>query len=202
LKGMLPKLKSSKYILVYRSSLGTFWYTLVLCSILQHPLPLIKMNIYSTSLMHNISWASLMSCCGIRSSAVKCNTLIKLAYKISLLLKTSREQKLVSNIMRNDSNKTHRGGERPQRGGGLRRGMGGLRRGGTGLGLGRSTGAAVISCPSICPEIARNMTLRRKLVSIKVSDHVHRLSYSSLWNQYNKSSNWVLQRPIEDRTFI
>ena len=82
--------------------------------------------------------------------------------------------------MRNDSNKTHRGGERPQRGGGLRRGMGGLRRGGTGLGLGRSTGAAVISCPSICPEIARNMTLRRKLVSIKVSDHVHRLSYSSL----------------------
>jgi hypothetical protein len=29
LKGMLPKLKSSKYILVYRSSLGTFWYTLV-----------------------------------------------------------------------------------------------------------------------------------------------------------------------------
>ena len=30
LKGMLPKLKSSKYILVYRSSLGTFWYTLVL----------------------------------------------------------------------------------------------------------------------------------------------------------------------------
>jgi hypothetical protein len=24
LKGMLPKLKSSKYILVYRSSLGTF----------------------------------------------------------------------------------------------------------------------------------------------------------------------------------
>jgi hypothetical protein len=30
LKGMLPKLKSSKYILVYRSSLRTFWYTLVL----------------------------------------------------------------------------------------------------------------------------------------------------------------------------
>ena len=29
LKGMLPKLKWSKYILVYRSSLGTFWYTLV-----------------------------------------------------------------------------------------------------------------------------------------------------------------------------
>jgi hypothetical protein len=29
LKGMLPKLKSSKYILVYRSSLGTFWYTYV-----------------------------------------------------------------------------------------------------------------------------------------------------------------------------
>ena len=29
LKGMLPKLKSSKYILVYRSSLGTFWCTLV-----------------------------------------------------------------------------------------------------------------------------------------------------------------------------
>jgi hypothetical protein len=27
LKGMQPKLKSSKYILVYRSSLGTFWYT-------------------------------------------------------------------------------------------------------------------------------------------------------------------------------
>jgi hypothetical protein len=27
LKGILPKLKSSKYILVYRSSLGTFWYT-------------------------------------------------------------------------------------------------------------------------------------------------------------------------------
>jgi hypothetical protein len=46
---------------------------------------------------------------------------------------------------------TNRGGERPQRGGGLRRGIGGLRRGGTGLGLGRSTGAAVISCPSICP---------------------------------------------------
>jgi hypothetical protein len=84
-----------------------------------------------------------------------CNTLIKLAYKISLLLKTSKEQKLVSNIMRTDNNKTHRGGERPQRGGGLRRGMGGLRRGGTGLGLGRSTGAAVISCPSICPEIAK-----------------------------------------------
>ena len=30
LKGMLPKLKSSKYILVCRSSLGTFWYTLLL----------------------------------------------------------------------------------------------------------------------------------------------------------------------------
>jgi hypothetical protein len=29
LKGMLPKLKSSKCILVYRSSLGTFLYTLV-----------------------------------------------------------------------------------------------------------------------------------------------------------------------------
>ena len=29
LKRMLPKLKSSKYILVNRSSLGTFWYTLV-----------------------------------------------------------------------------------------------------------------------------------------------------------------------------
>jgi hypothetical protein len=29
LKGMLPKLKSSKYILVYRSSLGTFRYALV-----------------------------------------------------------------------------------------------------------------------------------------------------------------------------
>jgi hypothetical protein len=29
LKGMLPKLKSCKYILVYRSSFGTFWYTLV-----------------------------------------------------------------------------------------------------------------------------------------------------------------------------
>jgi len=29
LKGMLPKLESSKYILVYRSSLGTFCYTLV-----------------------------------------------------------------------------------------------------------------------------------------------------------------------------
>jgi hypothetical protein len=28
-KRMLPKLKSSKYILVYRSSVGTFWYTLV-----------------------------------------------------------------------------------------------------------------------------------------------------------------------------
>jgi hypothetical protein len=29
LKGMLPKLKSSKYILAYRSSLRTFWYILV-----------------------------------------------------------------------------------------------------------------------------------------------------------------------------
>jgi hypothetical protein len=29
LYGVLSKLKSSKYILVYRSSLGTFWYTLV-----------------------------------------------------------------------------------------------------------------------------------------------------------------------------
>ena len=29
LKGMPPKLKSSKYILVYRFSLGTFWYPLV-----------------------------------------------------------------------------------------------------------------------------------------------------------------------------
>jgi hypothetical protein len=29
LKGMLPKLKSSKYILVYRSSLRIFWNTLV-----------------------------------------------------------------------------------------------------------------------------------------------------------------------------
>jgi hypothetical protein len=27
LKGILPKLKWSKYLLVYRSSLGTFWYT-------------------------------------------------------------------------------------------------------------------------------------------------------------------------------
>jgi len=53
----------------------------LLCSILQHPLLLIKMNIYSTTLMHNISWDSLMSCCGIRISAVKCNTLIQLAYK-------------------------------------------------------------------------------------------------------------------------
>jgi len=33
LKGMLPKLKSSKYILVCRSSLGTFWYTLVQSSV-------------------------------------------------------------------------------------------------------------------------------------------------------------------------
>lgn len=82
--------------------------------------------------------------------------------------------------MRNDSNKTHRGGERPQRGGGLRRGMGGLRRGGTGLGLGRSTGAAVISCPSICPEIARNITMRRQYVSITASDNVQRLSYCIL----------------------
>jgi len=104
--------------------------------------------------------------------------------------------------MRNDSNKTHRGGERPQRGGGLRRGMGGLRRGGTGLGLGRSTGAAVISCPSICPEIARNMTMRRQFVSIKASDNMQILSYCILRNQYNKSSNSVLQRPIEERIFI
>jgi hypothetical protein len=29
LKGVLPKLKSSKYILIYRSSLETFWYTYV-----------------------------------------------------------------------------------------------------------------------------------------------------------------------------
>jgi hypothetical protein len=29
LKGMLPKLKSSKCVLVYRSGLGAFWYTLV-----------------------------------------------------------------------------------------------------------------------------------------------------------------------------
>jgi hypothetical protein len=29
LKGMLPKLKSSKYILVYGSSLETFWYTYI-----------------------------------------------------------------------------------------------------------------------------------------------------------------------------
>jgi hypothetical protein len=29
LKGMLPKISSSKYILVYRSSLGTFWFTLI-----------------------------------------------------------------------------------------------------------------------------------------------------------------------------
>ena len=29
LKGMLPKLKSGTYTVVYRSSLGTFWYTLV-----------------------------------------------------------------------------------------------------------------------------------------------------------------------------
>jgi len=29
LKGMLPKLKSGTYILVYRSSLGTFWSPLV-----------------------------------------------------------------------------------------------------------------------------------------------------------------------------
>jgi hypothetical protein len=27
MKGMLPKLKSSKYILVYRSSLGNSWFT-------------------------------------------------------------------------------------------------------------------------------------------------------------------------------
>jgi hypothetical protein len=85
--------------------------------------------------------------------------------------------------MRHDSNKTHRGGERPQRGGGLRRGMGGLRRGGTGLGLGRSTGAAVISCPSICPVVARNITMRRLFVSIQASDKMQQLSYCTLRNQ-------------------
>jgi hypothetical protein len=46
LKGMLPKLKSSKYILVYRSSLRTFWYPLV-----QHSRTWSQLFV-----LHSISW--------------------------------------------------------------------------------------------------------------------------------------------------
>jgi hypothetical protein len=71
--------------------------------------------------------------------------------------------------------------------------MGGLRRGGTGMGLGKSTGAAVISCPSICPVVATNMIMRRQFVSVKASDKLQWFSYYILRNRHNKSSNWIFQ---------
>ena len=47
LKGMLPKLKSSKYILIYRSSLGTFGYTHVYKSWCQKFLTLYFYSIFT-----------------------------------------------------------------------------------------------------------------------------------------------------------
>jgi hypothetical protein len=46
LKGMLPKLKSSKYILVYRSSLRTFWYTLVHSELQYRGVTLLNWKLY------------------------------------------------------------------------------------------------------------------------------------------------------------
>jgi hypothetical protein len=64
LKGMLPKLKSSKYILVYRFSLGTFWYTFVECTWCCYlMLQAIITNIQANSHMPYHAHVDPMPCC-------------------------------------------------------------------------------------------------------------------------------------------
>jgi Ca2+/H+ antiporter len=87
--------------------------------------------------------------------------------------------------------------------------MGGLRWGGTGLGLGRSTGAAVISCPSICP-VTRTFTYelfmqRTQFMSlyvfmIKISNILYAITlYITMRTQQNKGSNSFFQTVLANQ---
>jgi hypothetical protein len=87
--------------------------------------------------------------------------------------------------------------------------MGGLRRGGTGLGLGRSTGAAVISCPSICPVTRTYMyelfMQRTELMSlnvfmIKISNILDAITlYITMRTRQNKGSNSFFQTVLANQ---